>query len=56
MDKVQKYNSFTVSLKVQIVVLWVVTVCSNVVGYQCFRGVCCLYLQDELTEGGGRWP
>jgi hypothetical protein len=30
---------------------WVVMLCGVVVGYQCFRGPCCLHLHPE---GGGR--
>jgi hypothetical protein len=26
--------------------------CSVVVGYQCFRGPCCLYLQGEVSGNG----
>jgi len=28
-------------------VFWVMTPCSVVVGYQCFRGLCCLHLQGD---------
>jgi len=31
-------------------VFWVVTPCSVVVGYQCFRRRCCLHLQGEVTS------
>jgi len=33
----------------QVEIFWVVTSCSFVVGYQCFRGPCCLHLQDDVT-------
>jgi len=29
------------------VVFWVITPCSDMVGYQCFEGHCCLYLQGK---------
>jgi hypothetical protein len=29
------------------VVFWIVTLCSDVVGYQCFGGSCFLHLQGE---------
>jgi len=32
----------------QVDILWVVTPCSFVVGYQRFRGPCCLHLQGEV--------
>jgi hypothetical protein len=35
---------FTV-MKFQVAIFWVVTLCSDVVGYQCFGGPCCLHLQ-----------
>jgi len=35
-------------LKIQIV-FWVVTPCSDVVGYQRYGGPCCLHLQGEVT-------
>jgi hypothetical protein len=31
-----------------VAVFWVVTQCIDVVGYQCFRGSCCLHLQGEV--------
>jgi hypothetical protein len=34
-------------VKIQVEVLWVVTPCSDVVGYQRFEGPCCLHLQGE---------
>jgi len=35
-------------MMIQVEVFWVVTPCSVVVGYQCFRGPCCL--QGEVTR------
>jgi len=35
----------------QVEIFWVVTPCS-VVGYLCFRGSCCLHLQNELARMG----
>jgi hypothetical protein len=29
--------------------MWVVTLCSVLVGYQCFGGPCYLHLQDEVN-------
>jgi hypothetical protein len=33
---------------IQVKVLWVVMPWSIVVGYQCFRGSCCLHLEGEV--------
>jgi len=33
----------------KVVVIWVVMLCSDVVGYQCFRGLCFLSLQGEAN-------
>jgi hypothetical protein len=38
------------AMKIQVEVFWVVRPCSDMVGYQCFGGPCCLYL---LGEDGG---
>jgi len=35
------------AMKIKVVVFWTVTLCSHEVGYQCFRGLCCLNLQVE---------
>jgi hypothetical protein len=51
MRKCYKYNlSFQafIVMMIQVEVFWVVTPCSVVVGYQCFRGPCCL--QGEVTR------
>jgi hypothetical protein len=32
---------------------WVVTPCSVLMGYQRFRGSCCLHLQGEVADVGG---
>jgi hypothetical protein len=39
-------------------VLWIGTLCSVVVGYQCFGGPCCLYLQgySPLPLSRAVWP
>jgi len=37
-------------VKIQVEVFWVVTLCSIVVGYQCFRGPCCFHLQGEVFK------
>jgi len=34
----------------QVKVFWVVMLCSVVVGYQCFRGLCCLHLQGITAQ------
>jgi len=39
---------------IQVVVFLVLTLWSDVVGYQCFGGPCCLHLQGE-ESGGWRW-
>jgi len=33
------------AIKIQVVVLWIMTSCSIALGYQCFGGPCCLHLQ-----------
>jgi hypothetical protein len=35
------------AVKIQVEVFWVVKLCSDVVGYQCFGVSCCLLLQGE---------
>jgi len=37
---------------IQVEVFWVVMPCSIAVGYQHFRGPCCLHLQGEATGDG----
>jgi len=34
----------------QVTVFWDITPCSVVVGYQCFRGPCCLQPQGEILQ------
>jgi hypothetical protein len=36
------------AVKIQVEAFWVVTPCSVAVGYQRFRGPCCLHLQGEM--------
>jgi hypothetical protein len=36
-------------VKIQVVVFWVVTPCSDMVGYQCFGGLCYLHLQSRCS-------
>jgi len=43
----RKQNTVT-----QVKVVWVVMPCSFVVGYQCFRGLCCFHLQSEVPRMG----
>jgi hypothetical protein len=61
MDKVQKYNSFNITVmltkfgifttvKIQVQVFWVVTSCNDVVGHQHFGRPCCLHLQFILPQ------
>jgi len=38
----------------QVKVFWVVMPFIVMVGCQCFRGPCCLYLQGEV-HGAGKW-
>jgi hypothetical protein len=38
------------AMMIQVVVFWVMTPCSDVVGYQRFGGPCCLHLQGEVSE------
>jgi hypothetical protein len=37
------------AVKIKNVVLWVIPLCSCVVGYQCFKVTCCLYVQDRFS-------
>jgi hypothetical protein len=37
----------------QVEVFWVVTLCSAVIGYQRFRGPCCLHLHGEVKSVDG---
>jgi hypothetical protein len=45
----ERFEAFTV-MKIQVQVFLVVIPLSSVVGYQCFRGPCCLHHQGE--DGG----
>jgi len=35
------------AFKINIMVLWVITLCSDVIGYQHFEGLCCLCLHSD---------
>jgi len=37
------------AMKIQVVVMWVVTPCNDVVGYRRFGGPCCFHLQVVTT-------
>jgi len=39
-------------MKIQVVVFWVMTPCSDVVGYESFGGPCSFHLQSEMS---GAW-
>jgi hypothetical protein len=43
-------------VKIQIEVFWAVTLCNEVVGYQCFGGPCCFHLLDETNAIGCHDP
>jgi hypothetical protein len=38
------------AMEIHVMVFWVMTPCSNMVGHQCFRGPCCLHLQYPVTS------
>jgi hypothetical protein len=42
------------AVKFQVAVFWVVTPCSDVVGYQRFGGPYCLYFQGKMS-GAWKW-
>jgi hypothetical protein len=44
-----RHEVFT-AVKIKVDIFRVVTLCSFVVGYQCFGGPCCLHLQGKLME------
>jgi hypothetical protein len=44
------FEVFT-AMNIQVVVFWVVTPCSDVIGYQRFGGPCCLHRQGEVVNG-----
>jgi hypothetical protein len=53
MERVRKmrvFGAFT-AVMFNVEVFWVVTPCSVVVGYQHFRGPCCLKLEGEVKAG-----
>jgi len=39
-------------VNIQVKDFWVVTLCSDMVGYQLFRGPCCLHLQGNAVDQG----
>jgi len=45
-DYIVKSKVF-ILVKIQVSVFWVMTLYSDVVGYQCFGGPCCLCLQED---------
>jgi len=36
------------AMKMQVMVFWIMMLYSDVIGYHCFRGPCCLHLQGEV--------
>jgi hypothetical protein len=44
-----KLDVFVV-MKGHIIILWVLIPCSDMVGYHCFGGPCCLHLQIEVKR------
>jgi hypothetical protein len=46
-NMVTKFEIFT-AVNIKVESFWVVMLCSVVVVYQCFRGPCCLHLQDRI--------
>jgi len=49
------FEAFT-AVMFQVKVFWDVTPCSVLVGYQRFRGPCCLHLQGEVKASHPRRP
>jgi hypothetical protein len=45
-------NFALAAMKTEVAVLWVMTPCSDAVGYQRFVGHCCLHLQGEVSGAG----
>jgi hypothetical protein len=43
-------------VKIQVMVLWIVALCSIAVGYQCFGELCCLHYHDEVNGTGRKGP
>jgi hypothetical protein len=50
--KLRHFEAFTVVM-FKVEVFWVVMPCSVMVGYQHFRGPCCLHVQGEVAGMGG---
>jgi len=42
-------------MKIHVMGLWVITPCSDVVGYHCFGGSCFPHLEGEVN-GASSWP
>jgi len=42
-------------VKIRVEFFWVVMPCSVVIGYQEFRGICCLHLQGECGSNMDFW-
>jgi len=38
------------AMKIHILVFWIVTSCSDIVGFHGFGGLCCLHLQGEESR------
>jgi hypothetical protein len=39
-------------MKIQVMVIWLMTLCSDVVGYLYFGGPCCFLLYDKVNGAG----
>jgi hypothetical protein len=44
-----RFEVFT-AMKILVFVFWVVILCNDVGGYQCFRGPCCLRLHAIMAQ------
>jgi len=49
-------SEVSMAVKIQVEVFWIVTQHSVIIGYQHFRGPCCLHLQGEVNDAGFSVP